>query len=236
MPGNFWTPGLRPSGLSYLGQHAPGRPRKCIVMGCLIHYNNLGPHLQNLPSPSKISLLSILWSRLTVHHAAFWRAQETQIQGAEGTANWWLDSGRVERPPPDRRPSRTLHDPPILVCGLLIQQQRRCKEEDYGYEASYFPSRVMAHEFVQYIGIVRQEMLHLALSGNILCSIGGTPRLYGKEYTPKYPREIFFEKIDLNLKPATKDNIGIFMRVRHSPFSIFSCVVIDEIRWRNHSL
>ncbi|KAG8986921.1 hypothetical protein FRB90_003693 [Tulasnella sp. 427] len=63
------------------------------------------------------------------------------------------------------------------------------------------------------ISVVMQEMLHLGLAGNTLCAIGGTPRVYGDQYTPKYPRELFFEKLEMNLLPATKDTIKMFMEV-----------------------
>jgi hypothetical protein len=57
-------------------------------------------------------------------------------------------------------------------------------------------------------------MLHLGLAGNILCAIGGTPKVYGNEYTPKFPVDIFYEeKVKLQLKPATKENIFTFVEV-----------------------
>jgi hypothetical protein len=39
-------------------------------------------------------------------------------------------------------------------------------------------------------GIVVQEMLHMALTGNILAGIGGTPNIYSKNFTPRYPCEL----------------------------------------------
>lgn len=65
----------------------------------------------------------------------------------------------------------------------------------------------------RFLDVVKQEMLHLGLAGNILCSIGGAPRVYGNEYTPKYPREIFYEPVEMNLLPGTKDTIHTFMKV-----------------------
>jgi hypothetical protein len=57
-------------------------------------------------------------------------------------------------------------------------------------------------------------MLHLGLAGNILNSIGGDPYLYGQDYTPSFPADIFFEaKLKLHLRPATKDNVKSFMEV-----------------------
>ena len=64
-------------------------------------------------------------------------------------------------------------------------------------------------------GVVRQEMLHLALAGNILCSIGGTPTIYGDTLTPKYSVYMFYDKnVRLQLKAATKENVHMFMEVR----------------------
>ncbi|KAG8990268.1 hypothetical protein FRB90_001837 [Tulasnella sp. 427] len=74
------------------------------------------------------------------------------------------------------------------------------------------------------ISVVKQEMLHLGLAGNILCSIGGTPCVYGNEFTPKYPREIFYEPVAMNLLPATKDTIHTFMKIEEpypSPEALF---------------
>ncbi|KAG8986922.1 hypothetical protein FRB90_003694, partial [Tulasnella sp. 427] len=73
-----------------------------------------------------------------------------------------------------------------------------------------------------------EEMLHLALAGNILCSIGGTPHTYGNEYTPKYPREIFFEKVKMSLRPATKNTLAMFVQVEE-PYPMESLKVSDGI-------
>jgi hypothetical protein len=74
--------------------------------------------------------------------------------------------------------------------------------------------------FASLTGVVRQEMLHLGLAGNILTSIGGNPILYGETYTPSFPVSIFFEdKLMLHLWAATKENIKSFMDV--SPFVLF---------------
>jgi len=64
------------------------------------------------------------------------------------------------------------------------------------------------------IEIVKQEMLHLGLAGNVLRAIGGTPHLYGEIYTPQYPVNIFYEKkVKMELKPGTKANIATFVEV-----------------------
>jgi hypothetical protein len=70
------------------------------------------------------------------------------------------------------------------------------------------------------IDVVKQEMLHLGLAGNILTSIGGQPILHGESYTPSFPVPIFFEdKLMLHLRPSTKENIKSFMEV--SDFFLF---------------
>lgn len=55
-------------------------------------------------------------------------------------------------------------------------------------------------------------MLHFALAGNILCAIGGTPKLYGEKYTPKYPIQIFNDNVQLNLRGTTKENLETFVK------------------------
>lgn len=58
-------------------------------------------------------------------------------------------------------------------------------------------------------------MLHLGLAGNVLCSIGGIPRLVGADYTPTYPRLLFEVDLEstLTLRPASKSAIELFKRV-----------------------
>ncbi|CAE7234188.1 unnamed protein product [Rhizoctonia solani] len=63
------------------------------------------------------------------------------------------------------------------------------------------------------IGVVKQEMLHLGLAGNILAAIGGTPTLYGLKSTPEYPCQIFYDPIDLHLMPPSQDAIESFVRL-----------------------
>lgn len=64
--------------------------------------------------------------------------------------------------------------------------------------------------------IVSQEMLHLSLAGNILLAIGGQPKLYDKDIIPRYPGALPYRKdrLDLNLSPATINNIETFIEVR----------------------
>jgi hypothetical protein len=66
--------------------------------------------------------------------------------------------------------------------------------------------------------VVKEEMLHLGLAGNALCSIGGAPRLTGTsdklEYTPTYPRILESDpEYKLSLRPISKDTIELFIRV-----------------------
>jgi hypothetical protein len=58
-------------------------------------------------------------------------------------------------------------------------------------------------------------MLHLGLAGNVLCAIGGTPKIYGEKFTPFFPVNIFYEdKVKLQLRPATKENVRTFVEVK----------------------
>ncbi|KAL4065370.1 ferritin-like-domain-containing protein [Scleroderma yunnanense] len=63
--------------------------------------------------------------------------------------------------------------------------------------------------------IVRQEMLHLALAGNILTAIDSGPRLYIKSDIPTYgPEEtILYSRIPMMLEPCKKDNLECFLRI-----------------------
>ncbi|CAE6467231.1 unnamed protein product [Rhizoctonia solani] len=51
-------------------------------------------------------------------------------------------------------------------------------------------------------GIIRQEMLHLVLAGNLLTALRGRPQLYGEAYAPRYPSEILYEGVLMTLAPA----------------------------------
>jgi len=67
------------------------------------------------------------------------------------------------------------------------------------------------------ITIAIDEMLHLALSGNILTAIGGSPKLYdpgNPSLIPQYPNKLFYQdKVDLSLRAATKPNTDTFVQV-----------------------
>ncbi|TBU46322.1 ferritin-like-domain-containing protein [Dichomitus squalens] len=63
------------------------------------------------------------------------------------------------------------------------------------------------------LAVAEQEMLHLALAGNMLAALGGTQPLYDKLFIPTYPSEILFEKIEMALRPANKENLECFLKI-----------------------
>ncbi|EIW65207.1 uncharacterized protein TRAVEDRAFT_42584 [Trametes versicolor FP-101664 SS1] len=63
------------------------------------------------------------------------------------------------------------------------------------------------------LSIAEQEMLHLALAGNMLCSLDGKQALYDKCFMPTYPSEILFDKIPMKLQPANKENLECFLKI-----------------------
>ena len=67
-------------------------------------------------------------------------------------------------------------------------------------------------------------MLHLALAGNMLAALGGSQPLYDKSFIPTYPSEILFDQIDMALRPANKENLECFLKVRNFPDSTAAVV------------
>ncbi|KAI1793394.1 ferritin-like-domain-containing protein [Ganoderma leucocontextum] len=63
------------------------------------------------------------------------------------------------------------------------------------------------------LAVAEQEMLHLALAGNMLRALGGTQLLYNKSFMPEYPSQILFDKIDMELRPADKKNLECFLKI-----------------------
>jgi hypothetical protein len=68
-------------------------------------------------------------------------------------------------------------------------------------------------------GIMIEEMLHLALVGNVMNAVGGTVRI-GPDNVPSYPLRMQFEgkkfkdrDFPLNLEPFSKDAVETFMKV-----------------------
>lgn len=64
------------------------------------------------------------------------------------------------------------------------------------------------------VGVVQQEMLHVALTGNLLSSLNGALELYNYSVIPQFPGRILVGKINMDLTGATKENIDCFLRVR----------------------
>ncbi|CAE6480923.1 unnamed protein product [Rhizoctonia solani] len=62
-------------------------------------------------------------------------------------------------------------------------------------------------------GIVAQEMLHLALAGNLCVALRGRPQLYGQAFAPKYPSELLYEGVLMTLAPARPSQIENFVEV-----------------------
>ncbi|KDN37131.1 hypothetical protein RSAG8_10340, partial [Rhizoctonia solani AG-8 WAC10335] len=62
-------------------------------------------------------------------------------------------------------------------------------------------------------GIVKQEMLHLVLAGNLLTALRGRPQLYGQAFAPKYPSEILYEGVLMTLGPAHPSQIQNFVEI-----------------------
>ena len=60
-----------------------------------------------------------------------------------------------------------------------------------------------------------QEMLHLSLAGNRLCSLAldGYMDLYDFPIFPQFPGTILFEEVELNLDWASQENLICFKEV-----------------------
>ncbi|WP_456311616.1 ferritin-like domain-containing protein [Pseudomonas shirazensis] len=90
------------------------------------------------------------------------------------------------------------------------------------------PNRVesLIHE------IVGQEMAHLALAGNVLSAIGGTPKLAYSDFIPKYPvNELpggIFQPMPIQLLPLTREQISVFMQIEHPEFPTTSINDFDQ--------
>jgi len=62
-------------------------------------------------------------------------------------------------------------------------------------------------------GVVQQEMLHLSLTGNLLCALDGWLDLYDYHVIPVYPGQMLVENIPLNLDRANKENLECFLQI-----------------------
>lgn len=63
--------------------------------------------------------------------------------------------------------------------------------------------------------VVIEEMLHLALAGNTLLAVGGTPKLYDPKIIPAYPTPMLgrVPELILHLRQMTKENLNTFIQV-----------------------
>jgi Ferritin-like len=57
-------------------------------------------------------------------------------------------------------------------------------------------------------------MLHLSLTGNLLCALDSWLHLYDYSVIPVYPGQMLVENIPLNLDRANKENLECFLQVR----------------------
>lgn len=64
-------------------------------------------------------------------------------------------------------------------------------------------------------GVVIEEMLHLALAGNTLLAVGGTPKLYDPKVIPAYPTSMLgrVPELPLHLRQMTKENLTTFTQL-----------------------
>jgi hypothetical protein len=66
-------------------------------------------------------------------------------------------------------------------------------------------------------GVVSQEMKHLAIVGNVLCALGGIPRLYYKSFYPRYPLRALPGgvklKRPLTLAPLSFEQMRVFLDI-----------------------
>jgi hypothetical protein len=64
--------------------------------------------------------------------------------------------------------------------------------------------------------VVMQEMLHMAMAGNILAAIGGMPNLTRQEFLPIYPTKLPFDigHVDVSLAPFSIDLVrNVFLKI-----------------------
>ncbi|KAG0698476.1 ferritin-like-domain-containing protein [Suillus ampliporus] len=80
--------------------------------------------------------------------------------------------------------------------------------------------------------VVHQEMLHLALAGNLLTSIESGPQLYSTALLPTYGGEndvILHSNIPLRLEPCKKSNLECFLKIE-APYQAPPKLTYDEER------
>lgn len=71
--------------------------------------------------------------------------------------------------------------------------------------------------------IVRQEMYHFAIAGNILSAIGRTPKIATSDFLPKYPTNYLpggiYQPEPVDLKPISPAQIHVFMQIEYPEFT-----------------
>ena len=72
------------------------------------------------------------------------------------------------------------------------------------------------------IAVVVQEMGHLALAGNVLKAVGGTPKVYSTDIIPNYPADMVnrIPPLPLDLRAATRANIETFVQASNLSHSL----------------
>lgn len=84
------------------------------------------------------------------------------------------------------------------------------------------------------IVIVQQEMLHLALAGNVFTSLDSGnhlgPKLYSEGYLVQYGcDDILFFEIPLKLEPCNKKSLELFMKVILFPIDTMSAFTLTQL-------
>ena len=72
----------------------------------------------------------------------------------------------------------------------------------------------MTKKYLNIAEVAKEEMLHLALAGNTLYALGKNPILYDEKYIPKFPEDILYTKIEMNLRDGRREHIKTFVDVR----------------------
>jgi len=62
----------------------------------------------------------------------------------------------------------------------------------------------------QITGVFRQEMLHLALAGNLLSALNGSVELYDFEVIPQFPGKILYDEVEMSLDRTNKESLDRF--------------------------
>ncbi|EJD50856.1 hypothetical protein AURDEDRAFT_159997 [Auricularia subglabra TFB-10046 SS5] len=136
------------------------------------------------------------------------------------------DGGHIEHKPTRVPPIRLPANKPITTLASLKEHLHAAM----GLELSTIPLYLFGvYSIVQPDGVdgfpnepartildvVIEEMLHLALSGNILRAVGGTPVAYGANVVPKYPSFMAgrVPPLPFELRQATQENISTFVQV-----------------------